>query len=54
VVSGLPPEERGSAAVGAIRWMIEEFRVNQFAQMLGTPAPVSAKRIRTALQALNA
>jgi ATP-dependent RNA helicase HrpA len=53
-VSGLPPEDRGSAAAGAIRWMIEEFRVNQFAQMLGTPAPVSAKRIRTALQSLSA
>jgi ATP-dependent helicase HrpA len=53
-VSGLPPEERGSAAAGDIRWMIEELRVNQFAQMLGTPAPVSAKRIRTALQDLAA
>jgi ATP-dependent helicase HrpA len=53
-VSGLPAEERWSAAAGAIRWMIEEFRVNQFAQLLGTPAPVSAKRIRTALQALSA
>jgi ATP-dependent helicase HrpA len=53
-VSGLPPEEREIAAANDIRWMIEEFRVNQFAQMLGTPAPVSAKRIRTALQALAA
>jgi ATP-dependent helicase HrpA len=53
-VSGLPPEERGSAAAGDIRWTIEELRVNLFAQMVGTPAPVSAKRIRTALQALAA
>ena len=27
------------------RWMVEEFRVSLFAQELGTPAPVSAKRL---------
>ncbi|WP_442903558.1 ATP-dependent RNA helicase HrpA [Gilliamella sp. Lep-s21] len=29
-----------------IRWMIEELRVNLFAQQLGTPYPISAKRIK--------
>ncbi|MDT0166326.1 ATP-dependent RNA helicase HrpA [Actinotalea sp. AC32] len=32
-----------------VRWMLEELRVSLFAQHLGTPQPVSAKRIRTAL-----
>jgi ATP-dependent helicase HrpA len=32
--------------------MIEELRVSLFAQILGTPAPVSEKRIRTALDRL--
>jgi len=38
--------------VQAIRWLIEEFRVSLFAQVLGTPGPVSEKRIRAALDAL--
>ncbi len=32
-----------------IRWMLEELRVNQFAQALGTRGQVSSKRIRRAL-----
>ena len=36
----------------AVRWMIEELRVSLFAQALGTPAPVSERRIQTALQRL--
>ncbi|GAA2095064.1 ATP-dependent RNA helicase HrpA [Actinomadura alba] len=32
-----------------IRWMIEEFRVSLFAQQLGTPYPVSEKRVLKAL-----
>jgi ATP-dependent helicase HrpA len=32
-----------------IRWMIEELRISYFAQTLGTPYPVSAKRILRAL-----
>lgn len=28
------------------RWQLEEYRVNLFAQQLGTPKPVSAKRLR--------
>lgn len=33
-----------------IRWMIEEFRVSLFAQDLGTPYPISAKRIDQAIK----
>ena len=35
-----------------IRWMIEELRVSFFAQTLGTPTPVSEKRIRKAMEQL--
>ncbi|HEY0216756.1 MAG TPA: DUF3418 domain-containing protein, partial [Cellulomonas sp.] len=40
------------AALDEARWMIEELRVSLFAQQLGTPVPVSEKRIRKALAAL--
>jgi len=42
------PEE--AAAVG---WLLEELRVSLFAQSLGTAQPVSAKRVRTAIDALS-
>ena len=32
-----------------VRWLLEELRVSLFAQQLGTPVPVSAKRIRALL-----
>ncbi len=32
-----------------VRWMLEELRISLFAQTLGTPYPVSEKRIRKAL-----
>ena len=51
-VDALPAHRREDADVTAVRWMLEELRVNLFAQVLGTPAPVSEKRIRTALAAL--
>ncbi|WP_284190524.1 ATP-dependent RNA helicase HrpA [Vibrio zhanjiangensis] len=35
--------------VKQIRWMIEELRVSYFAQQLGTPYPVSDKRIKNAI-----
>lgn len=38
-----------TAALDDVRWMIEELRVQQFAQQLGTAEPVSAKRIRSAM-----
>jgi len=42
----VPPE------VKEIRWMIEELRVSYFAQQLGTPYPVSDKRIKNAIDAI--
>ncbi|MGL5225496.1 MAG: ATP-dependent RNA helicase HrpA, partial [Aeromonas sp.] len=42
--SQLPPPE-----VANIRWMIEELRVSFFAQNLGTPYPVSDKRVLNAI-----
>ncbi|GII59597.1 ATP-dependent helicase [Planotetraspora thailandica] len=49
----LKPAERAAKAVQDVRWMIEELRVSFFAQQLGTPAPVSEKRIRKAIDALS-
>jgi ATP-dependent helicase HrpA len=37
----------------AIRWMIEELRVSLFAQQLGTPYPISEKRVYRALDSLS-
>jgi ATP-dependent helicase HrpA len=53
-VQALPPLRRTSPEVRAIGWMIEELRVSLFAQTLRTPAPVSEKRILTALGRLSA
>ena len=51
-VQALPPARRDGQDVRAVRWMIEELRVSLFAQTLGTPAPVSEKRILSALARL--
>jgi ATP-dependent helicase HrpA len=51
-IEQLPPARRPGPGVQAVRWMIEELRVSLFAQMLGTPGPVSEKRIRAALDLL--
>jgi ATP-dependent helicase HrpA len=53
-VERLPAERHRDADVQAVRWMIEELRVSLFAQVLGTPGPVSEKRILTALDRLAA
>ncbi|GGK90445.1 ATP-dependent helicase [Sphaerisporangium melleum] len=53
-VDGLPPARRSEQAVIDIRWMLEELRVSYFAQTLGTPYPVSDKRVRKALERLTA
>ena len=37
-----------------IRWMIEELRVSFFAQQLGTPYPISDKRILQAMELIVA
>jgi len=44
---------RGGADAATLRWMIEELRVSLFAQTLGTPVPVSEKRIQAALDRLT-
>jgi ATP-dependent helicase HrpA len=38
---------------GEIRWMLEELRVSYFAQALGTPYPVSEKRVLRAIDQLR-
>ncbi|MCI9890081.1 ATP-dependent RNA helicase HrpA [Micrococcales bacterium 31B] len=48
-VSLLPGERRGDADVRAIAWMLEEYRVQLFAQHLGTAQTVSDKRIQRAI-----
>ncbi|MGK6325813.1 ATP-dependent RNA helicase HrpA [Erwinia sp. DT-104] len=45
----LPLVRRDDEDVKEIRWMIEELRVSYFAQQLGTPYPVSEKRIQQAM-----
>ncbi|MEU4567413.1 ATP-dependent RNA helicase HrpA [Micromonospora sp. NPDC023956] len=49
MLAALPPTRRNAEAVRQIRWMIEELRVNVFAQALGTPYPVSEQRIYRAM-----
>ncbi|MEV4009658.1 ATP-dependent RNA helicase HrpA [Nonomuraea angiospora] len=53
VLQKLPPARRGDPDVVEIRWMIEELRVSFFAQTLGTPTPVSEKRITKAMEKLT-
>jgi ATP-dependent helicase HrpA len=54
LVASLPRDRRSSPEVVELRWMLEELRVSLFAQVLGTPRPVSEQRIRKALAALRA
>ncbi|SDQ37440.1 ATP-dependent RNA helicase HrpA [Quadrisphaera sp. DSM 44207] len=52
-LAALPPARRSGEDVRAVRWMLEELRISLFAQTLGTPSPVSEKRILAALRALR-
>ena len=52
-LAGLRPERRSAPDVQAVRWMLEELRVSLFAQQLGTPAPISEKRIYRAMDAAD-
>ncbi|GAA1848825.1 ATP-dependent RNA helicase HrpA [Asanoa iriomotensis] len=54
MMAALSPSRRRAEAVTEIRWMIEELRVNVFAQALGTPYPVSEQRIYKAMDAAEA
>jgi ATP-dependent helicase HrpA len=51
-LASLPPEARSGDAARGVRWQIEELRVSLFAQTIGTPAPVSERRIMTAIESL--
>jgi ATP-dependent helicase HrpA len=48
------PAGRPDPDLSAIRWMLEELRVSLFAQSLGTPYPVSEKRVLRAIDELRA
>ena len=49
----LPSGARSGEAATEIRWQIEELRVSLFAQTIGTPLPVSERRIMTSIEQLN-
>ena len=49
----LNPIQQQQAEVKQIRWMIEELRISLFAQQLGTPYPISDKRIIQAIDQLT-
>jgi ATP-dependent helicase HrpA len=53
LVDALPPGATPGPELRRIRWMIEELRVSYFAQGLGTPYPVSDKRILKAIDQLQ-
>ncbi len=48
----LPEGGPADAGLREIRWMIEEFRISLFAQVLGTPYPISDKRLYKAMDQL--
>jgi ATP-dependent helicase HrpA len=48
----LPAGTRSGDAAREIRWQIEELRVSLFAQTMGTPTPVSERRIMTSIEHL--
>jgi ATP-dependent helicase HrpA len=52
-LSALPPEARSGDAARETRWQIEELRVSLFAQMIGTPTPVSERRIMASIENLD-
>ncbi len=44
------PGRPNAGALRGVRWLLEELRVNTFAQSVGTPSPISAKRVYRALE----
>jgi ATP-dependent helicase HrpA len=52
LLNKLPKGVEIPESVKEIRWMIEELRVSYFAQQLGTPYPVSDKRVRNAIETI--
>ncbi|USP64286.1 ATP-dependent RNA helicase HrpA [Aeromonas caviae] len=49
LLAKIPKSQLIPAEVANIRWMIEELRVSFFAQQLGTPYPISDKRVQSAI-----
>jgi ATP-dependent helicase HrpA len=49
LLNKIPKGQPVPESVKLVRWMIEELRVSYFAQQLGTPYPISDKRIRNAI-----
>ncbi|CAI0691852.1 ATP-dependent RNA helicase HrpA [Serratia quinivorans] len=49
----LSPKRQQDDEVKEVRWMIEELRVSLFAQQLGTPYPISDKRILQTIEQLS-
>ncbi len=49
LLNKIPKGQPVPQKVKDIRWMVEELRVSYFAQQLGTPYPVSDKRVRNAI-----
>lgn len=49
LLNKIPKGQPVPLEIKEIRWMIEELRVSYFAQQLGTPYPISDKRIRIAI-----
>ena len=54
MLNKLPAQRAGEPEIKEIRWMIEELRVSYFAQQLGTPYPISEKRIMQAIDQILA
>ena len=52
-MSKLTPLQKQLPEVQEVRWMIEELRVSLFAQQLGTPYPISDKRIIQTMESLT-
>jgi ATP-dependent helicase HrpA len=53
LLQSVPEARRTAPAIREVAWMIEELRVNLFAQKLGTPYPVSEKRVRRVIEDLR-
>ena len=49
----LTEKQKQQEEVQNIRWMIEELRVSLFAQQIGTPYPISDKRILQAIESIS-
>nr|WP_086938726.1 ATP-dependent RNA helicase HrpA [Thaumasiovibrio occultus] len=49
LLNKIPKGQPVPVKVKEIRWMVEELRVSYFAQQLGTPYPISDKRIKNAI-----